>query len=169
MEENRKKNCVGKYLGLFFAALIGAFLAVYVVADLALNSLFNPFFAMNIAEKQFEKMEKSMMRHQSHQFKGFMGREMTHSSIVNMLVTPEEYKFIVDLKPFNNDVNNIKIVAENSMINISGESVVDKKNSHTLSSFSQSYSLDDDANISKMTKKKVKDKYIITIPLEDID
>ncbi len=170
MDEDNKKAFVGKYLGLFCATLIGAFLAVYVVADMALNRLFNPFIAMNKMDKEFRKMERTMMKElppNPHGFNGFMGREMHSSSVVNVLYTPEEYKFIIDLRPFDNNSNNIQVTAKDSMINISGEKVVDKKNSHSLSSFSQSYSLDADANIDKMSKKKVKDKYIVTIPLED--
>ena len=41
--------------------------------------------------------------------------------------------------------------------------------SETYNSFYQTYTVDDDSNIEKMTKKKVNNRYIITVPLEDND
>ena len=168
-EEHNKKHCFWKYLGLFFATLVGAFLAVYFVTDLAISRMMDPMVAMHRMDREFEKMNKDMMFVKEippHHMKG-KWRHHKHHNTIDFFRTPDEYKFIIDLKPFNNNPDNIKITTNDSSITLSGEATVDKRHSETFTSFSQTYSLDKDANLEKMTKRKVDDKYIITIPLDD--
>lgn len=170
MEDYEKKHSFYKYLGLFLATLIGAFLAVYFVTDIAVNRLMDPFVAMHKMDREFRKMDRDMdfvKEVPPHHMKGHLGNKMMRPNTVNFFRTPDEYKFIIDLKPFNGNPDNIKITTDQSNITLSGEATVDKKHSETFTSFSQTYSLDDDVNFNKMTKKKVHDKYVITIPLED--
>lgn len=160
-EENHEKHCFYKYLGLFLATLIGAFLAVYFVTNTAIDRMMNPYFAMHKMDKEFHKMDREFVKEfppHHHMYK--------HSTI-DFFRTPDEYKFVIDLKPFNGNPNNIKVDTQDHNITISGEATVNKKHSETFTSFSQTYTLDDDANIEKITKKTHNDKYIITIPLED--
>lgn len=163
-EEENKKERFYKYLGLFFATLLGSFLAVYFVTDVAINRLMNPFATIHQMDREFARMNRDMM----------FVRELPPNHIrkhntIDFFRTPDEYKFIIDLKPFNNNINNIKINSEGHDITISGEANIKNKHSETFNSFSQTYTLDDDANLEKMTKKKVNNRYIITIPLEDND
>lgn len=161
-EEYNKKHRFYKYLCMFFATLIGAFLAVYFVTDVAINRAMNPYHMMRKMDREFSKIEKDMkfMDNISHQKIGQMG-------IVDFSKTSDGYKFIIDLKPFDNNPNNINITTNDSSITLAGEAVVDKKNTETFTSFSQTYSLDENANIEKMTKKQVRDKLIITVPMEE--
>lgn len=164
LEDETKREHFYKYLGLFLAALLGAFLAVYFVVDVTLNRLMNPFAVMHKMDREFAKMDKDMMF-----VRELPPHHMRKHNTVDFFKAPDEYKFIIDLKPFNGDANNIKVNTEGHNITISGEAAVNNKNSETFNSFSQTYTLEDDANIEKMTKKKVHDRYIITIPLEDND
>lgn len=160
--EEHKKGSFYKYLGLFFAVLIGSFLAFYFVVNTTINSLMSPFAAMHRMDKEFAKFDKDM------QFvREIPPHLVSRHNTVDFVKSSDEYKFIIDLKPFNGDANNIKINLEGHDITISGDAVIKNKNSETFNSFSQTYTLDDSANIEKMTKKTVRDKYIITIPLED--
>ena len=161
-EEYNKKHRFYKYLCIFFATLIGAFLAVYFVTDIAINRAMNPYHMMRKMDKEFSKMEKDMkfMNEFSYPQIGQIG-------IVDFSKNSDEYKFVIDLKPFDNNPNNISITTNDSSITLSGEAVIDKKNKETFTSFSQTYSLNEYANIKKMTKKQVRDKLIITVPIEE--
>lgn len=162
-EDEHKKHCFYRYLGLFLATMLGAFLAVYFVADITLNNLMNPYVAMHRMDREFKKMDKEFVRELPPH------PHMKRHNTIDFFRTPDEYKFIIDLKPFNGNSNNIKVETADHTITISGEATVNKKHSETFTSFSQTYTLDDDANFAKMTKKTHHDKYIITVPLEDND
>lgn len=170
MCENDKKKCALKYFGLFCATLIGAFLAVYVVADITISRLFDPFGMMknmskmeDMAFKDFDKdMDMPMMPPPPKFF-----HEMMKPATVDFVRLPDAYKFIVDLKDFSNKSQNVNVAVKEDTITISGENKKSGKHSQSFSKFSQSYLLDDDAEFNKMSKKTVHDKYIITVPIED--
>lgn len=169
IEDNEKKHCFYKYLGLFFATLIGAFLAVYVVTDIAINRFMDPFAAMHKIDKEFKKMDAIIPVGEipPQHMRGYFEHKMLKSNIVNFAKTPDAYKFFINLKTFNGNPEDIKITTDDNTITISGESTVDKKDSESFTSFSQTYTLDENANLEKMSKKKVHNKYVITIPMED--
>ena len=59
LDNNEDKNKIYKYIGLFFAVMVGAFLAVYFAITMAFNTLFNPFVTMHHLDKEMNKMEKN--------------------------------------------------------------------------------------------------------------
>lgn len=161
-EEYNKKYRFYKYVCIFFATLIGAFLAVYFVTDIAINRAMNPYHIIKKMDREFTKMDRAMKyvtEVPSHHF-------IQHNT-VDFFRTPEEYKFVVDLKPFGNDANNIQITTNDSSITLRGEATINKEHSETFTSFSQTYNLEVGANLAKMTKKKEHNKLVITIPVEE--
>ena len=96
-------------------------------------------------------------------------RKMTfqHKSAIDFIKTPDAYKFIIDLTPFQGKTDDINVEVKNNQISISGEASSNTKNVETFTKMSQTYSLSKGANTDKMTKKTVDNKYIITIPIED--
>ena len=114
---------------------------------------------MKKEQKRFERMEKHM------------GANPFEPKLAPMLVSlakePEEYKIIVDLRPLDNNENNVNVKLEGNVVTVSGE--VEKKEEHRedIMSFSQSYYLDEKIEADKMTKERKGDNYIITIPFED--
>ena len=61
LDNNEDKNKIYKYIGLFFAVMVGAFLAVYFAITMAFNTLFNPFVVFHNMDKEMNKMEKEMI------------------------------------------------------------------------------------------------------------
>ncbi len=171
LDNNEDKNKIYKYIGLFFAVMVGAFLAVYFAITMAFNTLFNPFVTMHHLDKEMNKMEKEMIPADSilpQHMRNYFEQETGNLNIVHYIKSPEEYKFIINLKPFDNNPNNIDISIQKNTISFSGKATVEKKHSQSFTSFSQSYTLDDDVNFEKMSKKQVnKNKYIVTVPIED--
>ena len=156
---NDEKNfCIFKYLGFVLATLIGAFLAFYFAVDTTLDRMFNPIYRMKHAERIMNK-----------EFKHF-DRKMRHMpSLVHLIKNSDEYKLIVDLSHFNNDEKNINISFDKDMVTVSGGIDKSKKREESVLSFTQSYVLSDEIDISNIKKEKIRNKYIITIPIKDID
>ena len=79
------------------------------------------------------------------------------------------YKMIIDLKPFNNDPKNIEIKIKENQIDAKGLGEKSKKNTENVYVFTQKYVLPENIDEDKVTKEKVKNKYIITMPIDNDD
>lgn len=168
MDEN-KKYCLLKYLGIVCATFLGAFLAFYFTVRVTVDRFTNPYYIMQRADKMMMRADKDFHRPDFAEapvpiapHKHFHGAD-----IINFIRTPDAYKFIIDLKPFHGNSNAVRIETKGREITISGETNSNKKNEEYFTQISQSYLLDDDAKMDKISKKTVKNKYIITIPIED--
>ena len=160
-----KKHCFIKYLGVILATLIGSFLAFYF----AVNCAMNHFMSKGYAIRQFHKMERFARNDVDKFDKDFSGMDrMFHKkSAVEMFKTPDAYKFIVDLIPFQGNAESINVTVEGNNLTISGEANSVKNNVDTFVKMSQTYTLCRCAKTDKISKKKVNNKYIITVPIED--
>lgn len=170
MFNNEDKNKIYKYIGLFFAVMLGAFLAVYFAITMALNSIFNPFVVLHNMDKEINRMEQELIPADSilpQHMRNYFEQETGNSNLVHYIKSPEGYKFIINLKPFHNNPENIKISTKNDNISFNGEASTEKKHAQSFTSFSQSYTLEGNVNFDKMSKKQVNNKYIITVPIED--
>lgn len=170
MEEYREqKQCkchrVWKYLGIITATLAGSFLAFYFATTCALNRLMSPAFAYNdrVMMRDFNRIDRQFDK----DFKTLNKMSVQHKSAVDFIKTPDAYKFIIDLTPFQGKADDINVEVKDNQISISGEASVNNKNMETYTKMSQTYSLCKGANTEKMSKKTVDNKYIITIPIED--
>ena len=155
---DEKKFCILKYLVFVLATLIGAFLAFYFAVDITLERMFNPVYRMKHAEKIMNK-----------EFKHF-NKKMRHMpSLVHLVKDSDEYKLIVDLTHLNNDEKNINVSFDKDMVTVSGGIDKSKKREESIMSFTQSYVLSDEIDIANVRKEKIRNKYIITIPIKDND
>lgn len=165
MNEN-KKHCLLKYLGLVLATILGAFLAFYFVLNTTINHFMSPYYAMNQMDKMIERENNEFMKDDIPIF-GLNKEQYKHHEIITLMRTPEAYKFIIDLKPFHGNVNAINIETKNGQITINGEVSTNKKHEKSLAKISQTYLLENGANYNKISKKKIDNNYIITVPIED--
>ena len=148
----------------FIAALLGGFLAFYVVMDITLARMFDPMAGVKRAEKMFKKQAREMQRIDNDVF--MPARIPLHHSIINMVKEDNAYVFIIDLKQLNNNEKNVDVTINDEMVNIKG--VMDKSEKHKdmIVEFSQTFALGAEINKDKVTKERKGDKYIITVPLE---
>ena len=155
---DEKNFCILKYLGIVLATLIGAFLAFYVAVDITVERMFNPMYRMKHAEKIMNK-----------EFKHF-DRNMRHMpSLVHLVKDSDGYKLIVDLRHLDNNEKNINVSFDKDMVTVSGGIDKSKKREESVLSFTQSYVLSDEIDIANVKKEKIRNKYIITIPIKDND
>lgn len=161
-----KKHCLLKYLGLVLATILGAFLAFYFVLNTTINHFMSPYYAMNQMDKMIERENNEFMKDDIPIFE-LNKEQYKHHEIITLMRTPEAYKFIIDLKPFHGNVNAINIETKNGQITINGEVSTNKKHEKSLAKISQTYLLENGANYNKISKKKIDNNYIITVPIED--
>lgn len=165
--EHNKKKCFMKYLGVLGATLLGAFLAFYFVADMTIKHMMDPMYQVRKMDKMFEhqarqmdKMDKRMMRE--------MGMPTFHrGQIVAVENLDDEYKIIIDLRPFDDNEKNIIFELNDNMATIKASVEKEKRHEENIVNFQQTFYLDGDLDIAKIKKEKVKNKYVITIPEKD--
>lgn len=167
--DEHKKHCILKYLGLIFATILGAFLAFYFVLNTTINHLMSPYYEINqmnrIIEQENKEFDKNFKN--DNTFFDFNKSTYNYHEIISLKRTPEAYKFIIDLKPFHGNIDAINIETKNGQITINGKTSTNKKQEKSLTKISQTYILENNANLNKLSKKKVDNNYIITIPIED--
>lgn len=159
---NYKKDGFFKYFLIFIATIIGAFLAFYFVVDITLKNLMNPAYQMHRMDKMFEKMDRQMLHDLN---KDVMVVSKSIPNPVKIEKLSDEYKIIIDLKPFGNSAKNIKIdVEDGNLLKIEGSNEVKKDDKENMMSMSQSYLLENNVDKTKMTEKEEHGKYFVEIP-----
>ena len=176
MEENKineaesskcKCNRVWKYAGIVLATFIGAFLAFYFAVSCTMNHFIHTAYSIHRIQKADRMMMRDFSKTDKEFQKEFRQMPFEHKPIVDFIKTPDSYKFIVDLTPFQGNTNAVNIETEKSLITIKAEATVNKENSETFTKMSQTYRLCSKAKTEKLSKKKVGNRYIITVPIED--
>lgn len=164
---NCKEGCL-KYLVIFVATIIGAFLAFYLSVDLTFKMLFSPEYQFRRTEKMMRNMDREIEKELNKDFSKeikIIGK--TIQSPVEMSENSNSYVIKISLKPFGNNSKNIKIDTEdNNIIKIEGSNETKKGNNENLMNMTQSYKFQKNVDFSKMTTKEERGNYIITIPFK---
>ena len=169
---SEKKDCFCwlKYLGITLAAFLGAFLAVYFATDVVLHSYFAPqVIPKYVKAADIDDMikEQEQMMQDFSNFKPFVNPLIMNPVRVETLREGDDYKIVVDLKPFNGNEKNIKVDVNADRVNLSGKSEQDGSKSYKEVSFSQSFSLPHQIDVKDVKKEKHGDKYVIILPIKD--
>ena len=168
-DNNEKKIDWAKYLILSLAAFFGAFLAVYFVMD----SMFHRYFipvpppSMKIHEIDDFLEHQDKMMDDFIKYKPAINPFIASPVKVQTFQEGDEYKVIVDLKPFDGNEKNIKLDVTQNNVKISGKSEKKGKNGEEDVSFMQSFSLPHKVDVNDIKTEKKGSNYIITLPLED--
>lgn len=165
MEENNKHS-IWRILGTIAIIFLTTFLAFYLAMTIALKQVFNPMYQAKQFDKFMQKQERNFRKFE-HNFSDMPYAPRFRSRLVNLIKEDDEYKILVDLKPFEGNENAIKFAINDNFATVSGE--IDKREhrKEEIINFSQSYYLNEKIITDKITKIKSGDKYIITIPFEE--
>ncbi len=166
MTEEHRESWL-KILCIILAVFIGAFLAFYVVADLTFTRITSPAYHMKKMEKLMKKEEKRFKRLEKSIDAVNPFEPKLAPMLVNLVKEPEEYKIIVDLGPLDNNENNVNVKLEDNIITVYGEIERKKHHREDIMSFSQSYYLDEKIEADNMTKERMGNRYIITVPFKE--
>lgn len=144
------------------SVLIGAFLAFYVVTDWHYKRLLDPVHQMKKMERMMMKEDRAMHKMLKRDFR----TERNLESYIQLDEAPDSYIVTVNLRPFNNDEENVSISTDNNVLTINASNEKNKKNSSRVLSVSQSYAFPNNVNFDRISKERRGDKYIITVPVK---
>ena len=170
VKETKECHCAdNKFLkgcGVAVLIFLGAFCAFYVLADFYIKSLFMPF---GFSERRIEKMFDKNMKMMDDFAKENRKISVKTSNVIHMEKTDNYYKITIDLKAFDNNVNNVHVTKSGNILSIQGRSIKKSKHNESISEFSQSYMFDDDVKLQDMSEETKGNYYIITIPIDSKD
>lgn len=161
-----------KFALLLIALFIACYLAVYYVMDQIRHAYYIPSMPVENIDRIIKEQDKMFER----DF-GLGAFPMQNKALMIMKAPVETYKddkdnaykMIINLKPFNNNPKNIDIKISDNQISINGVSEKSKGNAEKIYSFSQSFVLPEKIDTQNVTKEKQGHKYIVTMPIEDVD
>ena len=160
------RHPVLKHLLYGLLALIGAFLAFYVVTDWYFKSMLDPVNQMKRMDRAIERRDRQMEKAFKKAFKGTERLQERANHVIRLEQTDGEYKILVDLIPLNNSEKNVEVNTDGNILTVRAmgmHGIGDKK---SIVEFTQSYMFGDDVDLSKLKKERKGDMYIITIPVE---
>ena len=142
-----------------------AFLAFYIVMEIMINRIANPYYQAKQMEKVLIKQEQNMNKFYEQEMNNPFVPKM-RPTIVNLVKEPNEYKVIVDLTALDGNENAVSFTINNNELTITGE--VDKKirGEEKIIKFTQTYYLEEKFDENQITKEKKGNKYIITLPFK---
>ncbi len=169
--EKKDSECWIKYLVISLATFFGAFLAVYFVLDNMMDRyvprMYPPPGIMNDKDmERFIKQQDELMK-DMEKLPPIVAPLFNNPVKIQTFQEDDDYKIIIDLKPFNGDEKAITFNATANSIKISGKSDKKMKNGEKDISFMQSFSLPQKIDVNDIKTEKRGNNYIITLPIED--
>lgn len=177
MEDNHYRheefdNCllcnhpVLKHILIGILVFLGAFAAFYVVSDWHFKRMMDPGY-------QMRRFDRAMMR-QEHRMDKLARKELSRqyrmdekiSNFIHIDKTDDAYKIIIDLKPFDNNEKNVEVTANGNVLTINAAGIKEARNKKAMIRYNQNFTFGDDVELSKMTKVREGNDYVITIPIE---
>ena len=147
--------------------LFGAYLAFYVVTDWHYKRMIDPVFQMRKMDRMIQREEHQMHKMFDKEIRKERKYDRKAGEMINVEKNGENYKIIVDLKPFNRDEKNVQVTREgNSLtVNVAGE--VKKHQKDLLIHITQKFIFPEDADLDDISKFREGDKYYIVVPIRD--
>ena len=176
MEENNNyehKTCqferhpILKHLLYGLMALIGAFLAFYVVTDWYFKAMLNPVNQMKRMDRAIERRDREMEKAFKKAFHGTERLQERANHIIKLEQDDDEYKVLVDLVPLNDSEKNVEVKTNGNLLTVKAAGIHGFGDRKSLVEFTQSYMFGDNVDLSKLTKERKGDTYVITVPIED--
>ncbi len=173
MENNENNKVVisneGKKIFVYsLMTFLGAFLAFYVLMHQTMFHFFKTrHHAPIINEKSFNNFEKDIENDFEKLEKREINKFKNKISAVQTLKYDDAYVIVINLKPFNNNEDNIRFSVNGNIATVSGNVIKNKRNGESSYYFTESFEIPEKININEIQKEKIDGKYIITLPIEN--
>ena len=157
-----------KFALLLVAVFLATYLAIYYITDQIRDSYYKPSIPIEEIDKIMREQDKMFNQDTAMPMQDFTQKSMNSPVETYKDKNTDSYKMIIDLKAFQNNPNNVDLKVKDNTVSVRGLSDKSDKNSEKIYAFSQIYTLPQKIDEDKITKEHVKNKYIITLPI-DID
>ena len=168
MTEESKKHHWLRIAAIALMTFITAFLAFYIVMEIMLNRIADPAYNAKRLEKMIQHQQREFHKLENKMLSENPFEPRLRPMLVNLVKEANEYKVVVDLRPLDGNEKAINVQLDGKVLTVSGE--LDKKShgNEKIINFAQSYYLDQELDLDKITREKKGDKYyIITIPFDN--
>ena len=161
--------------------LLGAFLAFYAVADWHFKRMLDPMSQMKHMERMMMKEDMAMQKMFGHDYRGKNLQDKSFATkgcpvknlpnaqkienFIKLDETADFYIITVDLRPFDNDDDNVSVSINNNILTVHAVNEKTQRGNSRMTAVSQSFMFPKGTNFNKISKEQVGDKYIITIPM----
>ncbi|MBQ8167957.1 hypothetical protein IJZ97_00880, partial [bacterium] len=138
-----EKHPILKHLLYGLLALLGAFLAFYVVTDWYFKSMLDPVHQMKRMDKAIERRDRQMEKTFK---KAFVGTEMMQeraNRLIHLEQDSDKYKIIVDLVPLNDNERNVEVKTNGNILTVRAAGIHGMGNKKSIMEVSQSYMFND--------------------------
>lgn len=171
MDENRNgcfwcKHPICKSIFIALLVFFGAFAAFYVVTDWHFKRMLDPSVQMRKVEKMMMNDERQMDKMINRQFKHEKMSQKDIQKYIKVEKTPQNYRIVVDLRHFDNDEKNVEVNTNGNSLMVTAVGEHNKHGHNEIVRISQSFSFDDDTDLSKITKIREGNDYVIVVPLD---
>lgn len=152
-----------KLLLLGIITFLGTFCAAYVIIDWHAKNLLGPFYGnMPMFEKAI-RQDMKMMDRTLRSDKMFQSPKV--GNIIHLERDGNFYEIKIDMRPFDNNADNLNITTENKVLTITGRAVKKNKNKEEISRFQQSYMFGDNVKLNELEKTVKGHYFVVTIPI----
>ena len=172
-EEYTEKTCFCKrhpfmaFMFVSFMVFLGSFLAFYVVADWHFKRMFDPAVQMRQMDRMIQNDARRMDKFIQTQGRQIRRMEQKSENFINITREPDKYKITVDLRPFDNNENNVEVTAKDNILTINAAGASNKRGHEKILKISQNYMFDDDVNLKDITKTREGNELIIYVPSDN--
>lgn len=78
----------------------------------------------------------------------------------------DNYKVIIDLRPFDNDEKNVEVITNGNVLTVTAAGESKKHGHEMITRVSQNFMFDENVDLSKINKIREGSEYIIFIPVD---
>lgn len=171
-EQNHHNNCflcnhpILKHALIGILVFLGAFAAFYVVTDWHFKRMLDPAVQMRKMEKMMMQDQRKMDNLIRHEAMKDFRFEKKAENFIRVEKNPDNYKIIIDLRPFDNDEKNVEVAANGNVLTVTAAGESKKHGHEMITKVSQNFMFDDDVDLSKINKIREGSNYIIFVPIE---
>lgn len=109
---------------------------------------------------------KAQERYDRKAFNAQERMERTVSGFAHVEKTPDSYKIVINLRPFDNDEKNVEVKTDGNTVVINAAGEKNKHNKKEIIRFSQAFNFGEDIDTDNITKIRQGDDYIINVPID---
>ena len=124
MEEHHTTDCflcghpVLKHVLTGLLVFLGAFAAFYVVTDWHYKRMLDPFVQMRKVDKMMMKEQQQARKLIEKQAQKDFNFEKRTERFIRAEKDGDNYKIIIDLKPFDNDEKNVEVTTDGNVLTV---------------------------------------------------
>ena len=157
---------VMKHIITALMVLIGSYLAFYTLADWHFKRMTDPAVQIQHFERNMMKEQNRLEKMYRHEMERNFRAGERQAGYINLTKGDDAYEITVNLRPFDNNEKNVEVQSDGDILTVSAAGEKSANGHDRVIKVTQQYAFDKDVDMSKITKVRKGNNYIITVPFE---